>query len=110
MPLHFTAFHPDYKMRDVPPTPCSTLARARKHALAEGLHYVYTGNVHDTAGATTHCPACRAQLIVRDWHAIESYRLTPTGTCPDCFAQIAGRFGNFERQFGRRRIPVRIGE
>ncbi|WP_316149170.1 AmmeMemoRadiSam system radical SAM enzyme [Cupriavidus sp. BIC8F] len=110
VPLHFTGFHPDYKMRDVPPTPCSTLARARKHALAEGLHYVYTGNVHDTAGATTYCPVCRAQLIVRDWHAIESYRLTPTGTCPDCFTQIAGRFGSFERQFGRRRIPVHIGE
>lgn len=109
IPLHFTGFHPDYKMRDVPPTPFSTLARARKLAIEEGLRYVYTGNVHDTAGATTYCPACRAPLIVRDWHAIESYRLTPTGTCPDCFAAVAGCFGHFEHQFGRRRIPVHIG-
>jgi pyruvate formate lyase activating enzyme len=95
-------------MRDVPPTPFSTLVRARKLAIEEGLHYVYTGNVHVIAGATTYCPACRAPLIVRDWHAIESYRPTPTGTCPDCFAPVAVRFGHFEHQFGRRRIPVHI--
>ncbi|MFS8977529.1 AmmeMemoRadiSam system radical SAM enzyme [Cupriavidus necator] len=109
IPLHFTGFHPDYKMRDVPPTPFSTLARARKLAIKEGLRYVYTGNVHDTEGATTYCPACHAPLIVRDWHAIESYRVTPTGTCPDCFTPVAGCFGHFEHQFGRRRIPVHIG-
>ncbi|RJF92196.1 AmmeMemoRadiSam system radical SAM enzyme [Noviherbaspirillum saxi] len=109
VPLHFTAFHPDYKMTDVPPTPPSTLTRARKIALAEGLQYVYTGNVHDTDGGSTYCPACRARLIVRDWHEIESYRLTQEGKCPKCFTQIAGRFGQFDRQFGRRRIPIRIG-
>jgi pyruvate formate lyase activating enzyme len=109
VPLHFTAFHPDYKMTDVPPTPSSTLARARAIALAEGLQYVYTGNVHDADGATTYCPACRTPLIVRDWHDIESYRLAHGGTCPDCFATIAGRFQQFDRQFGRRRIPIRIG-
>jgi pyruvate formate lyase activating enzyme len=108
VPLHFTAFHPDYKMTDVPPTPPSTLARAREIALEEGLQYVYTGNVHDADGATTYCPACRAPLIVRDWHDIECYRLNRGGTCPDCFAPIAGRFQQFERQFGRRRIPIRI--
>ncbi|HYD63807.1 MAG TPA: AmmeMemoRadiSam system radical SAM enzyme [Noviherbaspirillum sp.] len=109
VPLHFTAFHPDYKMTDVPPTPTSTLSRAREIALGEGLRYVYTGNVHDTGGATTYCPACRSPLIVRDWHDIERYRLTREGECPDCRAPIAGRFGQFERQFGRRRIPIRIG-
>jgi pyruvate formate lyase activating enzyme len=108
VPLHFTAFHPDYKMTDVPPTPPSTLSRAREIALEEGLQYVYTGNVHDADGATTYCPACRSPLIVRDWHSIESYRLTQRGTCPDCFAPIAGRFEQFDRQFGRRRIPIRI--
>lgn len=109
VPLHFTAFHPDYKMIDVPPTPFLTLSRARKIAIAQGLQYVYTGNVHDPDGATTYCPACRAPLIVRDWHNIESYRLTQPGNCPECSVTIAGRFGHFNRQFGRRRIPVRIG-
>lgn len=109
VPLHFTAFHPDYKMTDVPATSPSILSRARTIALEEGLHYVYTGNVHDTDGATTYCPACCAPLIVRDWYDIESYRLTPEGRCPDCFTPIAGRFEQFGRQFGRRRIPIHIG-
>jgi len=109
VPLHFTAFHPDYKMTDLPPTPPATLTRARKIALEEGLRYVYTGNVHDTEGATTYCPGCHAPLIVRDWHEVEACRLTPDGRCPDCAAPIAGRFEAFERPFGRRRIPVWIG-
>ncbi|MDN0084219.1 AmmeMemoRadiSam system radical SAM enzyme [Crenobacter sp. SG2305] len=109
VPLHFTAFHPDYKMSDVPPTPPSTLARARAIAISEGLRYVYTGNVHDTDGATTYCPVCRAPLIVRDWHDIEHYHLTQGGRCSECSTPIAGRFGRFDRQFGRRRIPIRIG-
>jgi len=65
VPLHFSAFHPDWKMQDVPPTPASTLSRARDIALKAGLHYVYTGNVHDTTGGTTACPACHEALIVR---------------------------------------------
>ena len=108
VPLHFTAFHPDFKMVDTPPTPASTLTRSRKIAMEEGLHYVYTGNVHDREGGTTYCPACKGALIVRDWHRIESYRLKDDGTCPDCGTAIAGRFDSFDlkRQFGRRRIPV----
>jgi pyruvate formate lyase activating enzyme len=76
----------------------------------EGLHFVYTGNVHDREGGTTFCPSCRGALIVRDWHRIESYRLTPEGRCPDCATAIPGRFEAFDarRQFGRRRIPVAI--
>ncbi|WP_024303221.1 AmmeMemoRadiSam system radical SAM enzyme [Pseudogulbenkiania sp. MAI-1] len=109
VPLHFTAFHPDYKMTDVPPTPPATLSRARAIALSEGLQYVYTGNVHDAEGATTYCPSCHAPLIVRDWHEIERYRLNRGGACPECLAPIAGRFEQFDRQFGRRRIPIRIG-
>ncbi len=109
VPVHFTAFHPDYKMEDVPPTPPATLTRARHIALEEGLHYVYTGNVHDVDGGTTPCPACQMPLIARDWHRITSYRLTPEGRCPDCGTSIAGRFEAFEGQFGRHRIPVAIG-
>jgi len=110
VPLHFTAFHPDFKMTELPPTPAATLTRARAIAMDEGLHYVYTGNVHDKEGGTTFCPGCGTALIVRDWHRIESYTLTAEGNCPKCATAIPGRFGEFHasRQFGRRRIPVSI--
>ena len=108
VPLHFTAFHPDWKMRDIPPTPASTLQRARRIAQAEGMHYVYTGNVHDAEGGTTYCPTCRKPLISRDWHQIERYELTPQGSCPHCGGAIAGRFADKAESFGRRRIPVRL--
>ena len=108
VPVHFTAFHPDWKMRDIPPTPASTLQRARRIAQAEGMHYVYTGNVHDGEGGTTYCPACRKPLIRRDWHQIERYELTPQGSCPHCGCTIAGRFADKADNFGRRRIPVRL--
>jgi pyruvate formate lyase activating enzyme len=111
VPLHFTAFHPDFKMTELPPTPPATLARMRRIAIDEGLHFVYTGNVHDREGGTTFCPKCRAALIVRDWYRIESYRLTAEGRCPECHAAIPGRFGRFDasRQWGRKRIPLSIG-
>jgi len=108
VPVHFTAFHPDYKMTDLPRTPGATLTRAREIAMRAGLRYVYTGNVHDREGGTTSCPACRSALIVRDWHEILRYRLTDDGACPDCGAKIAGRFEAHRRDFGRRRIPVRV--
>jgi pyruvate formate lyase activating enzyme len=108
VPLHFTAFHPDYKLTDLPPTPASTLRRAREIALREGLQYVYTGNVHDREGGTTYCPGCREPLIVRDWHQILDYKVTASGRCLVCGTPIAGRFEEFAGQFGRRRIPVRI--
>ena len=106
VPLHFSAFHPDWKMQDVPPTPASTLSRARDIALKAGLHYVYTGNVHDTAGGTTACPACHEALIVRDWYRIDHYSVTPDGHCSHCGRAIAGRFGAFSHPFGNRRIPI----
>jgi len=106
VPLHFSAFHPDWKMADVPPTPPATLTKARKIALDAGLHYVYTGNVHDVEGGTTYCPACRHAAIVRDWYDIRHYDLTTGGNCPKCGGQIAGRFGEFGRPFGPKRIPV----
>jgi len=111
VPLHFTAFHPDFKMMELPPTPHATLTQARRIAMDEGLHYVYTGNVHDREGGTTFCPKCRARLIERDWHRIESYSLTAEGKCPDCGTRVPGRFESFDikRQFGRKRIPLAVG-
>ena len=91
VPLHFTAFHPDFRMMDRPPTPASTLVRARAIARARGLRYVYVGNVHDAAGQTTWCPGCGAALIVRDWHAIGRYRMDGD-RCLDCGTAIPGRF------------------
>ncbi len=108
VPLHFTAFHPDYKMDDLPPTPPATLHRARQIALDTGLHYVYTGNIHDSEGGTTFCPSCKAALIVRDWYNIERCDITPDGKCPHCATPVAGVFEAFHGQFGRRRIPVAI--
>jgi len=106
VPLHFSAFHPDFKMPEVPATPPATLVRARNIALRAGLHYVYTGNVHNIEGDTTHCPQCHASLIVRDWYQIKQYRLTPEGHCPDCGAALAGRFAAEAGNFGRKRIPL----
>jgi len=110
VPLHFSAFHPDWKMPDVPATPPATLAKARRIALDAGLHYVYTGNVHDTKGGTTYCPSCGHAVIVRDWYNIRHYVLSPEGACPQCSTRIAGRFGTFNQPFGSRRIPVAIRE
>ena len=110
VPLHFSAFHPDYKMPDVPGTPPATLVRARNIALAHGLHYVYTGNVHNHDGDTTYCPSCKKPLIVRDWYQINHYRLDAMGQCPDCGAAIPGHFDAHGGKFGRRRIPISIGQ
>ncbi|WP_418320422.1 AmmeMemoRadiSam system radical SAM enzyme [Piscinibacter sakaiensis] len=108
VPLHFTAFHPDYKMTDVPPTPPATLRRAREIGLAQGLHFVYTGNVHDREGGTTFCAGCGKPLIERDWYEINAYRLDADGRCPDCGTAPAGHFDRRPGHFGRRRIPVRV--
>jgi len=108
VPLHFSAFHPDWKMKDMPPPPPATLSRARRIALDAGLHHVFTGNVHDTDGGTTYCASCHTPLIVRDWYQINQYHLKEDGTCPQCGAGLAGHFEKFDRQFGRQRIPVAI--
>ena len=98
----------DHLGPDVPATPAATLQRARTIALANGLHHVYTGNVHDTAGGTTSCPGCKQPLIVRDWHRILRYELDDSGHCPHCGSAIAGRFSRPAAAFGRRRIPLRV--
>ena len=107
VPLHFTAFHPDYKMMDLPPTPATTLARARRIALDSGLHYVYTGNVRDREGGSTWCPNCRQLLIERDWFELGAYAIRD-GCCMFCNHPIAGRFENERGSWGARRMPVRI--
>jgi pyruvate formate lyase activating enzyme len=108
VPVHFTAFHPDWKMRDVPPTPAATLVRARETALRAGLKYVYTGNVHDQKGGSTYCPSCGEAVIVRDWYDIRAYHLSDEGACGSCGAKLAGRYRKFGKPFGQRRIPVRL--
>lgn len=110
VPLHFTAFHPDYKLDTLPPTPPATLTRARQIARAAGLHHVYTGNVRDIDGGSTRCPSCDSLLIKRDGYRILSYRLDASGACMDCGHRLAGRFGNFVSPFGARRVPVHIGD
>lgn len=105
VPLHFTAFHPDHRMRHVPATPARTLSRARMVALEAGLNYVYTGNVHDQQGQATSCPNCGTQLIGRNWFEITSFELTH-GACPMCGNQIAGHFDAAPGGFGNQRIAL----
>jgi pyruvate formate lyase activating enzyme len=109
VPLHFTAFHPDWKMLDKPRTPPATLTRARHIALANGLHHVYTGNVHDSEGGSTYCPGCRARVIERDWYELGEWRLTDTGGCRHCGTQIPGVFAGPPGTWGARRLGVRLG-
>jgi pyruvate formate lyase activating enzyme len=108
VPLHFTAFHPDYKMTDIPATPPAKLTEARQIAHAAGLQHVYTGNVHDLSGGTTHCTNCQKPLIVRDWYLIRDYAVTENGECSHCGTKLAGHFSKFKGQFGRQRIPLVI--
>ncbi|MCA9551261.1 MAG: AmmeMemoRadiSam system radical SAM enzyme [Myxococcales bacterium] len=107
VPLHYSAFHPDYKMMDVPATPPATLRRARRLAMQAGLQFVYTGNVHDREGDTTFCPTCRAPLIVRDWYDLLAYHLV-SGRCERCDTPIPGRFSTRPGTWGRRRMAVEI--
>ena len=109
VPLHFSAFHPDYKMLDVPATPRETLVRARKIALDAGLHYVYTGNVHDPEGQSTYCHECKQVLIERDWYELGAWNLTAEGNCNRCGARCAGVFEARPGTWGSRRLPVRMG-
>ncbi|MCU0263403.1 MAG: AmmeMemoRadiSam system radical SAM enzyme [Candidatus Nanopelagicales bacterium] len=110
VPMHFSAFHPDWKMLDVPATPPATLARARAIAMANGVRYAYTGNVHDRAGDATTCPGCHRAVIERDWYDIRAYRLHDDGRCRGCGTRIAGVFDGPAGSWGRRRLPVRIAE
>jgi pyruvate formate lyase activating enzyme len=108
VPLHFTAFHPDWKMRDTPHTPTTTLTRARRIALGNGVRYAYTGNVHDPAGASTYCHACGAVLVGRDWYALSDWNLCADGRCSSCGTPCAGVFEQRPGQWGPKRVPVRL--
>jgi pyruvate formate lyase activating enzyme len=106
VPLHFTAFHPDYKMLDVPPTPPATLRRARSIAQANGLQHVYTGNIHDAEGGTTYCPGCGQPVVVRDWYAMHTYELDDDGHCRSCGTRLPGVYDGPPGHWGRRRLPL----
>ncbi len=107
VPVHFTAFHPDFKMMDHPPTPHETLIRARQQALDAGIQFAYTGNVHDAASGSTYCPACGVAMIERDWYELGAYRLNHDRCCY-CGTQIPGVFEQVPGHWGRKRQPVRI--
>ena len=108
VPLHFSAFHPDYKMQDVPPTPFESLTRARDIAMKAGLRYVYTGNVHDKSGSSTWCHQCGKILIGRDWYELSDWNLTDDGHCTHCGAACAGVFDGPAGRWGSKRQPVRL--
>ena len=110
VPLHFTAFHPDYRMLDVAPTPAETLRRSRRIARGNGLRHVYTGNIHDRDGGSTYCHACGTRLIGRDWYELSDWNLTPDGRCHACGTRCAGVFEATPGRWGRRRQPVRLSD
>jgi pyruvate formate lyase activating enzyme len=108
VPLHFSAFHPAFRLLDRPPTPAATLAHARSLALANGLRYVYTGNVRDPSGESTFCPSCGKLLIERRGYELGAYELTGKGSCPACGARIPGVYGGRPGGWGNRFLPVRV--
>ncbi|WP_341581742.1 AmmeMemoRadiSam system radical SAM enzyme [Marinobacter metalliresistant] len=110
VPMHFTAFHPDWKMMDTPPTPPETLTRARQIAMANGVRYAYTGNVHDKSGGSTYCHNCGERLIGRDWYVLSTWNLTGDGHCKSCGTACAGVFEGPPGHWGARRQPVRLSD
>ena len=110
VPMHFTAFHPDWKMLDKPRTPVQTLTRARSIALKNGIRYAYTGNVHDEEGASTYCHHCGDRLVGRDWYVLTEWNLTEDGCCRSCRTPCAGVFQRQPGTWGARRVPVRLSE
>jgi pyruvate formate lyase activating enzyme len=110
VPLHFTAFHPDFKMLDKTATPHATVSMARRVAMAAGVNYAYVGNVHDLGRQSTYCPACGERVIGRDHYELSEWRLDATGGCTSCGQPIAGVFDGPPGAWGRRRLPVRLAE
>jgi pyruvate formate lyase activating enzyme len=110
VPLHFSAFHPDWKLDDHPPTPLATLQSARRAALDNGLHHVYTGNVHDPEGDATYCTGCGKLIVGRDWYVLTEWHLSPGGRCEFCGTPCAGRFEDAPGRWGSRRLPVRLAD
>jgi pyruvate formate lyase activating enzyme len=108
VPLHFTAFHPDWKMMDKSPTPPATLTRAREIALGNGARYAYTGNVRDSSGSTTFCHGCREPVIERNRYAITGWRLDGQGRCNSCQTQLPGVFSGAPGHWGNNRVSLRM--
>jgi pyruvate formate lyase activating enzyme len=108
VPMHFTAFHPDWKMTGVPHTPAGTLSRARAIALENGVRHAYMGNVRDDTGASTWCHGCGQRLVGRDGYRITGWHLTFGGSCPACGTRLPGVFEAGPGDWGERRMPVRI--
>lgn len=108
VPMHFSAFHPDWKMRQKPRMPPSTLALARRIAIRNGVRHTYTGNIHDEAGGSTYCHHCGQKIIGRDWYVLTSWHLTDDGCCSYCGTRCAGRFDGPPGEWGSRRYPVRL--
>ena len=108
VPLHFTAFHPDWKMREKDRTPPETLLRACRIARDAGIRYVFSGNIHHPPSQTTHCHACGSELIRRDWHLIQAWALDDAGACRKCGTPCAGVFDGPAGTWGRRRQPLRL--
>jgi pyruvate formate lyase activating enzyme len=108
VPMHFTAFHPDFKMQTIAATPPATLGRARRIALEHGIHHVYTGNVHDAEGGSTYCHQCRSLLIERDWYQLGAYNLDAEGRCNQCGTPCAGHFHAIPGNWGRKRMPISL--
>jgi pyruvate formate lyase activating enzyme len=95
-------------MRNKPPTPGSTLTRCRTIAIDNGVHHVYTGNVHDSRGGSTYCHSCGEVLVGRDWYQLTSWKLDDDGRCSACGEPCHGRFAGPPGDWGPRRLPVRL--
>ncbi|MFC1665089.1 AmmeMemoRadiSam system radical SAM enzyme [Pseudomonadota bacterium] len=108
VPMHFTAFHPDWKLLDAPPTDPKTLSRAREIATENGVRYAYVGNVHNKAADSTYCPQCNQLLIGRDWYELSDWNLDASGHCINCGTVCAGVFEKEPGRWGRKRLPVRM--
>jgi len=108
VPLHFTAFHPDWKMQDTPPTPPATLRMARRIGTELGLAHVYTGNIHDPAGQSTYCQKCGARVVGRDGYQITAWSLSAEGCCRACGTLCAGVFAAAPGSWGARRRALHI--
>jgi pyruvate formate lyase activating enzyme len=108
VPLHFSAFHPDYRMLDKPRTPQATLSMARRIAMEQGVRYAYVGNVHDVGRQSTYCHQCGTCLVERDWYALGRWRLDKEGKCLSCGMPCAGVFDGPPGEWGQKRLPVKL--
>ncbi len=109
VPIHFSAFHPDWKMIDKHNTPLDSLRKAREIALGNGIRHAYCGNVHDPLSDATYCHNCHELLIGRDWYELERWNLDADGRCLKCATKCAGVFDKQPGTWGRKRIPIKIG-